>query len=129
MFFDVARWAGPVQRPLPLAALLFVLAAALSDPLLEDPGPVLLDSEAAFHCDVANVYSVNLIRIQWRIGTTVMKTESFKFFGFSQNISSVLYLQIKDNHQFLSCKAELLTKDGGVWSSKIAGVLLEVHCK
>uniref|UniRef100_H2TGZ5 Ig-like domain-containing protein n=1 Tax=Takifugu rubripes TaxID=31033 RepID=H2TGZ5_TAKRU len=101
--------------------------SVLPDPLLEDPGPVLLDSEAVFHCDVTNVFSVNLIRIQWKIGNTVMKTETFKFFGFSQNISSVLYLEIKDDHRFLSCKAELLTKDGSVWSSKMAGVLLEVH--
>ncbi|TNM88105.1 hypothetical protein fugu_006326 [Takifugu bimaculatus] len=101
--------------------------SVLPDPLLEDPGPVLLDSEAVFHCDVTNVFSVNLIRIQWKIGNTVMKTETFKFFGFSQNISSVLYLEIKDDHRFLSCKVELLTKEGSVWSSKMAGVLLEVH--
>lgn len=127
--FTVVPLQGTFAGYLSSAGLSFILSAVLSDPLLKDPGPVLLDSEAVFHCDVTNVFSVNLIRIQWKIGNTVMKTETFKFFGFSQNISSVLYLEIKDDHRFLSCKAELLTKDGSVWSSKIAGVLLEVHCK
>uniref|UniRef100_A0A3Q2WAD4 Vascular cell adhesion molecule 1 n=1 Tax=Haplochromis burtoni TaxID=8153 RepID=A0A3Q2WAD4_HAPBU len=38
------------------------------DPVLENPGPVLLGEEAVFRCDVINVFWANQLRIQWLLG-------------------------------------------------------------
>lgn len=96
---------------------------------MEDPGPVLLGSDAVLRCDVPGVYSANLMRVQWLMGNVVLKTESFRFSGSSQNISSVLHLRVQDDQQLLSCRAELLTRDGELWRSRTTSVHLQVHCK
>lgn len=108
---------------------LFIFSAFPSAPVLEDPGPVLLGSDAVLRCDVPSVYSNNLMRIQWLMGSAVLKTESFRFSGSSQNISSVLHLHVQDDQQLLSCRAELLTKDEELWRSRMTSVHLQVHCK
>ncbi|CAF92862.1 unnamed protein product [Tetraodon nigroviridis] len=98
-----------------------------SGPVLEDPGPVLLGSDVLLRCDVARVYSANLMRIQWLMENSVLKTELFGFSGSSQNISSLLHLHVQDGQQPVSCRAELLTKHGEVWRSRTTRVHLQVH--
>ncbi|XP_056271267.1 vascular cell adhesion protein 1b isoform X3 [Pseudoliparis swirei] len=43
------------------------------------------------------------------------------------NVSSVLQLQVQEDQQALTCRAELLLEDGGVWRSRRTGVPLQVH--
>uniref|UniRef100_A0A3B5AA20 Vascular cell adhesion protein 1-like n=1 Tax=Stegastes partitus TaxID=144197 RepID=A0A3B5AA20_9TELE len=89
-----------------------------SEPVLEDPGPVLLGQEADFHCDVLSVFSPNQLRIQWLSGNTTLMSESFTFSGSLQNISSILHHQIEVDQQVLTCRIELLTEDGDMWRSR-----------
>lgn len=107
----------------------FYPSAFPSDPVLEDPGPVLLASDIVLRCDVPSVYSTNLLRIQWLMGNTELKTQTFSFSGSLQNVSSVLHLHVQEDQQLLSCRAELLTQDGALWRSRMASVHLQVHCK
>ncbi|XP_044055615.1 vascular cell adhesion protein 1b [Siniperca chuatsi] len=98
-----------------------------SDPVLEDPGPVLLGQEAVLRCDVRNVFSTNQMRIQWLSGNTTLMSESFRFSGSLQNVSSVLQHRVEEDQRDLTCRAELLTEDGDVWRSRRTGVPLQVH--
>ncbi|XP_041791699.1 vascular cell adhesion protein 1b [Chelmon rostratus] len=98
-----------------------------SDPVLEDPGPVLLSEEASLRCDVNDVFSANQMRIQWLSGNTVLMSESFSFSGSLQNVSSVLQHQVEEDQQVLTCRAELLTEDGNVWRSRRTSIPLQVH--
>ncbi|XP_023148765.2 vascular cell adhesion protein 1b [Amphiprion ocellaris] len=98
-----------------------------SDPVLEDPGPVVLDQTADFHCDVLNVFSPNQLRIRWLSGNTTLMLESFRFSGSLQNISSVLQHQIEEDQQVLTCRVELLMEDGDVWRYKRTSISLQVH--
>ncbi|XP_076582976.1 vascular cell adhesion protein 1b isoform X2 [Chaetodon auriga] len=98
-----------------------------SDPVLEDPGPILLSQEASLRCDVSNVFSANQMRIQWLSGSTVLMSESFRFSGSLQNISSVLRHRVEEDQQVLTCRAELLTEDGDVWRSRRTSIPLQVH--
>uniref|UniRef100_A0A3Q3F5W8 Vascular cell adhesion molecule 1 n=1 Tax=Kryptolebias marmoratus TaxID=37003 RepID=A0A3Q3F5W8_KRYMA len=61
-----------------------------SDPVLEDPGPVLLGLEAEIRCDVFNVFSANQLRVRWLSGNTTLMLEPFNFSSSLQNVSSVL---------------------------------------
>uniref|UniRef100_A0A3B4ZNE8 Vascular cell adhesion protein 1-like n=1 Tax=Stegastes partitus TaxID=144197 RepID=A0A3B4ZNE8_9TELE len=98
-----------------------------SEPVLEDPGPVLLGQEADFHCDVLSVFSPNQLRIQWLSGNTTLMSESFTFSGSLQNISSILHHQIEVDQQVLTCRIELLTEDGDMWRSRRTSIPLQVH--
>ncbi|XP_070765648.1 vascular cell adhesion protein 1b [Enoplosus armatus] len=98
-----------------------------SDPVLEDPDPILLGQEAVLRCDVSNVFSANQMRIQWLSGNTTLMSESFRFSGSLQNVSSVLRHQVKEDQRVLTCRAELLTEDGDVWRSRGTSVSLQVH--
>ncbi|XP_041862703.1 vascular cell adhesion protein 1b [Melanotaenia boesemani] len=98
-----------------------------SDPVLEDPGPVLLGQEADFHCDVIRVFSANQLRIRWLLGNATLKSELFRFSGSLQNISSALKHRVQEDQPVLMCKAELLTEDGGVWRSRNSTRPLQIH--
>ncbi|XP_070688611.1 vascular cell adhesion protein 1b [Pempheris klunzingeri] len=98
-----------------------------SDPVLADPGPVLLGQEAVLRCNVSSVASINQMRIRWLSGNATLTSESFGFSGSLQNITSVLRLQVEEDQPDLSCLAELLAEDGGVWRSRRTSVRLQVH--
>ncbi|XP_022071323.2 vascular cell adhesion protein 1b [Acanthochromis polyacanthus] len=98
-----------------------------SDPVLKDPGPVVLDQKADFHCGVLNVFSPNQLRIRWLSGNTTLMLKSFGFSGSLQNISSVLQHQIEEDQQVLTCRVELLMEDGDVWRYKRTSISLQVH--
>ncbi|KAF7202891.1 vascular cell adhesion protein 1b isoform X1 [Nothobranchius furzeri] len=98
-----------------------------SDPVLEDPGPVLLKQESNFRCDVINVFSANQLRVHWLSGNTTLMSETFNFSGSVQNVSSILKLQVQEVHQVLTCRAVLLTESGSVWRSRMTSILLQVH--
>ncbi|XP_059196704.1 vascular cell adhesion protein 1b [Centropristis striata] len=98
-----------------------------SDPVLEDPGPVLLGQEAELHCNVTNVFSANQMRILWLSGNTTLTSESFGFSGSLQNVSSVLQHRVQEDQPVLSCQADLLAEDGKVWRSRRTSVSLQVH--
>lgn len=98
-----------------------------SDPVLEDPGPVLLDREARFRCDVVNIFSANQLRFRWLSGNTTLMTEVYKFSGSLRNASSVLKHRFKEVQPVLNCSAELLTEDGGVWRSRETSIALQIH--
>lgn len=100
-----------------------------SDPLLEDPGPVLLGQEAVLRCNVSSVFSANPMRIQWLSGNTSLMSELFTFSGSVRNISSVLRLHVSEDQQDLICEADLLTEDGDVWRSRRTSIRLQVHCE
>ncbi|KAM7387857.1 hypothetical protein PAMP_024068 [Pampus punctatissimus] len=97
-----------------------------SDPVLQNPGPVLLGQEMVLHCDVSNVFPANQLKIWWLSGNTTLMSESFPFSGSLQNISSVLRYRV-ERDQDLTCRAELLTEDGDVWRSRMTSVPLQVH--
>ncbi|KAM7409453.1 hypothetical protein PAMA_001098 [Pampus argenteus] len=97
-----------------------------SDPVLQNPGPVLLDQEMVLHCNVSNVFSANQLKIWWLSGNTTLMSESFPFSGSLQNVSSVLRYWVKQD-QDLTCRAELLTEDGDVWRSRMTSVPVQVH--
>lgn len=69
------------------------------------------------------------MRLLWLSGNTTLMSESFGFSGSLQNVSSVLQLQVQEDQQALTCRAELLLEDGGVWRSRRTGVPLQVHCE
>ncbi|KAK5619293.1 hypothetical protein CRENBAI_015520 [Crenichthys baileyi] len=98
-----------------------------SDPVLEDPGPVLLKRETQFRCDVINIFSANQLRFRWVSGNTTLMTEMYKFSGSLQNISSVLKHQFEAVQQALTCKVELLTEDRGVWRFRRTSIALQIH--
>lgn len=111
-------------------SLLFVFSPAFpSDPILEDPGPVLLGQEATLRCDVINVFSANQMMIQWLSGNTILMSEMFSFSDSLQNISSVLQHQVEEDQQVLTCRAELPTEDRDMQRSKKTTVPLQVHCE
>uniref|UniRef100_A0A3Q3RA69 Ig-like domain-containing protein n=1 Tax=Monopterus albus TaxID=43700 RepID=A0A3Q3RA69_MONAL len=98
-----------------------------SDPVLEDPGPILLGQVAVLRCFVTNVFSANQLRIEWLLGNTTIASEVFGFSSSLQNISSDLQHQVQEDQQVLTCRGQLLTEDGDVWMSKRASVALLVH--
>uniref|UniRef100_A0A1A7YDD8 Vascular cell adhesion molecule 1 n=2 Tax=Iconisemion striatum TaxID=60296 RepID=A0A1A7YDD8_9TELE len=98
-----------------------------SDPVLEDPGPVLLNQESNFRCDVLNVFSASHLRVHWLSQNTTLMSETFNFSGLIQNVSSVLKLQVQEVHQVLTCRVELLTENGGVWRTRRTSIALQVH--
>ncbi|XP_045886504.1 vascular cell adhesion protein 1b [Micropterus dolomieu] len=98
-----------------------------SDPVLEDPGPVLLGQEAVLHCDVSNVFSANQMRIRWLSGNATLRSESFSFSGSLRNVSSVLRHRVEEEQLVLTCGAELLREEGDVWRSRRTSVPLQVH--
>ncbi|KAK1897200.1 Vascular cell adhesion protein 1 [Dissostichus eleginoides] len=98
-----------------------------SDPVLEAPGPVLLGQEAVLHCNVTNVFSANQMRILWLSGNRTLMSESLRFSGSLQNVSSVLQYQVQEDQPVLVCRAELLREDGDVWRSRRTSVALKVH--
>ncbi|XP_040896994.1 vascular cell adhesion protein 1b [Toxotes jaculatrix] len=98
-----------------------------SDPVVKDPGPVMLSQEAVFHCDVINVFSTNQLTIRWLSGNTTLMLESFGISGSLQNVSSVLQHQIMGNQQVLTCRAELLMEHRNMWMSRETTVPLQVH--
>lgn len=98
-----------------------------SDPILEDPGPVLLGQEAVFHCDVVNAFSANQLRIRWLSGNTTVMVESFRFSSVLQNVSSTLQHWVDEDQQVLTCSAELLTEDQDLWRSRRTSLPLQVH--
>lgn len=98
-----------------------------SDPVLENPGPILLGQEAVLRCDVTNVFSTNQLRMRWMLGNVTLMSESFGFSGSLQNISSVLRHQVEEDQQVLTCRVELLTEDGDIWRSRRTSVPLQIH--
>ncbi|XP_060934026.1 vascular cell adhesion protein 1b [Limanda limanda] len=98
-----------------------------SDPVLIDPGPVLLGQQAVLRCDVINVFSTNQLRIHWLLGKTALMSESFGFYGSLQNVSSVLRHLVEAEQQLVTCRAELLTDDSDLWRSRRTSVRLQVH--
>lgn len=67
------------------------------------------------------------MRILWLCGNTTLMSESFRFSGSLQNVSSVLQHQVEEDEQVLTCRAELLTEAGDVWRSRWTSVPLQVH--
>ncbi|XP_017293073.1 vascular cell adhesion protein 1b isoform X2 [Kryptolebias marmoratus] len=98
-----------------------------SDPVLEDPGPVLLGLEAEIRCDVFNVFSANQLRVRWLSGNTTLMLEPFNFSSSLQNVSSVLKYRVEEVQPVLTCRVELLTEGGGVWRSRRISMPLQVH--
>ncbi|KAM7012192.1 vascular cell adhesion protein 1b isoform 2-T2 [Tautogolabrus adspersus] len=98
-----------------------------SDPVLKDPGPVLLGQETFLSCDVINVFSANQMRIQWLLGNRTLTSESFTFSGSLQNVSSVLQQKVTEEQQLLTCRAGVLTESGDKWRSRTTGIHLQVH--
>ncbi|KAF3834593.1 hypothetical protein F7725_027151 [Dissostichus mawsoni] len=91
------------------------------------PGPVLLGQEAVLHCNVTNMFSANQMRILWLSGNRTLMSESLRFSGSLQNVSSVLQYQVQEDQPVLVCRAELLREDGDVWRSRRTSVALKVH--
>ncbi|KAM3619818.1 uncharacterized protein V6R79_014029 [Siganus canaliculatus] len=98
-----------------------------SDPVLNHTGPVLLGQEAVFRCDVVDVFSADQMRIQWLLGNKTLRSESFRFSGSLQNVSSVLRLLVEEGQEVVTCKAELLTEDRNMSRSRMSSVNLQVH--
>uniref|UniRef100_A0A3P9CPK2 Vascular cell adhesion molecule 1 n=1 Tax=Maylandia zebra TaxID=106582 RepID=A0A3P9CPK2_9CICH len=99
------------------------------DPVLENPGPVLLGEEAVFRCDVINVFWANQLRIQWLLGNKTVAEKSFSFSSVLQNVSFSLHHRVDEDHQVLTCSADLLQEGGDLWRSKRTSIHLQVHCK
>uniref|UniRef100_UPI0037E7853A vascular cell adhesion protein 1b n=1 Tax=Semicossyphus pulcher TaxID=241346 RepID=UPI0037E7853A len=98
-----------------------------SDPVLKDPGPVLLGQEAVLGCNVTNVFSANQMRIEWLLGNTTLTSETFRFSSSLENVSSVLRHRVTADQQVLTCRAELLAEDGDVLRSRRTSTHLQVH--
>uniref|UniRef100_A0A3B3U8M1 Vascular cell adhesion molecule 1b n=1 Tax=Poecilia latipinna TaxID=48699 RepID=A0A3B3U8M1_9TELE len=64
-----------------------------SDPVLEDPGPVLLGQEVQLRCDVTDIFSSNQLRLRWLSGNRTLMVEMHRFSGSLQNVSSILQLK------------------------------------
>uniref|UniRef100_A0A3Q4GC48 Vascular cell adhesion protein 1-like n=1 Tax=Neolamprologus brichardi TaxID=32507 RepID=A0A3Q4GC48_NEOBR len=97
------------------------------DPVLENPGPVLLGEEAVFHCDVINVFWANQLRIQWLLGNKTVAEKLFSFSSVLQNVSFSLHHRVDEDHQVLTCSADLLQEGGDLWRSKRTSIHLQVH--
>ncbi|XP_005948480.1 vascular cell adhesion protein 1b [Haplochromis burtoni] len=97
------------------------------DPVLENPGPVLLGEEAVFRCDVINVFWANQLRIQWLLGNKTVAEKSFSFSSVLQNVSFSLHHRVDEDHQVLTCSADLLQEGGDLWRSKRTSIHLQVH--
>ncbi|XP_074525295.1 vascular cell adhesion protein 1b [Halichoeres trimaculatus] len=98
-----------------------------SDPVLKNPGPVLLGQEVVLSCDVIDVFSANQMRIQWMMGNRSLTAESFRFSGSVQNVSSVLQHRVTEEEPVLTCRAELLMESGDVWRTRETSISLQVH--
>ncbi|KAK2835111.1 hypothetical protein Q5P01_015595 [Channa striata] len=98
-----------------------------SDPVLEDPGTVLLGQEVVFRCDVINVFSANKLKIHWISGNVTLMSETFGFSGSLQNFSSALRQRVREDQHVLTCSVELLKENGEVWRSRRTSVSLQVH--
>uniref|UniRef100_A0A3Q2EJI5 Vascular cell adhesion molecule 1 n=1 Tax=Cyprinodon variegatus TaxID=28743 RepID=A0A3Q2EJI5_CYPVA len=98
-----------------------------SDPVLEDPGPVLLGQETEYHCNVFNIFSANQLRFSWLSGNETLMMEMYKSSGSLQNISSVLKHQFEKVQQVLTCRVELLTEDRDIWKSRRTSIPLQIH--
>uniref|UniRef100_A0A3P9LLD5 Vascular cell adhesion molecule 1b n=1 Tax=Oryzias latipes TaxID=8090 RepID=A0A3P9LLD5_ORYLA len=98
-----------------------------SDPILEDPGPVLLGQKVNFHCNVTNVFAPHQLRVRWLRRNHALMTETFSFSGSLQNISSSLEQQVEEDHMNLTCSVELLTESKDVLRSRRTSISLQVH--
>ncbi|XP_042338904.1 vascular cell adhesion protein 1-like, partial [Plectropomus leopardus] len=67
------------------------------------------------------------MRVSWLSGNMTLTSETFRFSGSLQNVSSVLRLRVQEDQQVLNCRAELLTKDGDEWRTKTSSIPLQVH--
>uniref|UniRef100_A0A3P9MWV9 Vascular cell adhesion molecule 1b n=1 Tax=Poecilia reticulata TaxID=8081 RepID=A0A3P9MWV9_POERE len=67
-----------------------------SDPVLEDPGPVLLGQEVQLRCDVTDIFSSNQLRFRWLSGNRTLMVEMHGVSGSLQNASSVLQLKAEE---------------------------------
>uniref|UniRef100_A0A3B3BLX2 Vascular cell adhesion molecule 1 n=1 Tax=Oryzias melastigma TaxID=30732 RepID=A0A3B3BLX2_ORYME len=67
-----------------------------SDPVLEDPGPVLLGQKATFHCNVTNVFTDHQLRVRWLRRNQALMSETFSFSG-SLAVTFSLKLVINSN--------------------------------
>uniref|UniRef100_A0A3B3XR89 Ig-like domain-containing protein n=1 Tax=Poecilia mexicana TaxID=48701 RepID=A0A3B3XR89_9TELE len=67
-----------------------------SDPVLEDPGPVLLGQEVQLRCDVTDIFSSNQLRLRWLSGNRTLMVEMHRFSGSLQNVSSILQLKAEN---------------------------------
>lgn len=100
-----------------------------SDPILEDPGPVLLGQKVTFHCNMTNVFTPHQLRVRWLRKNHALMTETFSFSGSLQNISSSLEQQVEEDHMNVTCSVELLTESRDVLRSRRTSVPLQVHCE
>ncbi|KAF3834607.1 hypothetical protein F7725_027165 [Dissostichus mawsoni] len=75
------------------------------------------------------MFSANQMRILWLSGNRTLMSESLRFSGSLQNVSSVLQYQVQEDQPVLVCRAELLREDGDVWRSRRTSVALKVHCE
>ncbi|XP_029356083.1 vascular cell adhesion protein 1b [Echeneis naucrates] len=98
-----------------------------SDPVVKDPGSILLGHEVVVRCDVINVFYTNQLRIQWLSGNTTLMSESYKVSKSLQNVSLVLHHRVEEDQLVLTCRAELLGDDRQVWRSRNTKIPLEVH--
>uniref|UniRef100_A0A3Q2NS18 Vascular cell adhesion molecule 1 n=1 Tax=Fundulus heteroclitus TaxID=8078 RepID=A0A3Q2NS18_FUNHE len=98
-----------------------------SDPVLEDPGPVLLDQESPFRCEVHNIFSANQLRFRWLSGNATLLTDVRRFSGSLRNVSSVLKHRFMEAQRVLTCEVALLTEHGDVWRSRNTSVALQIH--
>ncbi|XP_069375597.1 vascular cell adhesion protein 1b isoform X2 [Paralichthys olivaceus] len=97
-----------------------------SDPVLMNPGPILLGQQAVLRCDVINVFSTNRLRIHWLLGNTALMSESFGFSGSLQNVSSVIQHLVEAEQQVVTCRAELLDNTD-LLRSRRTSIRLQVH--
>uniref|UniRef100_A0A3B3BLV1 Vascular cell adhesion molecule 1 n=1 Tax=Oryzias melastigma TaxID=30732 RepID=A0A3B3BLV1_ORYME len=98
-----------------------------SDPVLEDPGPVLLGQKATFHCNVTNVFTDHQLRVRWLRRNQALMSETFSFSGSLQNISSSFEHYVEEDHVNLTCSVELLTESKEVLRSRRTSIALQVH--
>lgn len=88
---------------------------------------MLLGREAVLHCDISDVFPANQLHVSWLSGNTTLMTESFRFSGSLQNVTSIFRLAVEEDQRVLTCRAELLTEDGRVWGSRRTSVPLQIH--
>ncbi|XP_014899244.1 vascular cell adhesion protein 1b [Poecilia latipinna] len=98
-----------------------------SDPVLEDPGPVLLGQEVQLRCDVTDIFSSNQLRLRWLSGNRTLMVEMHRFSGSLQNVSSILQLKAEAAARVVTCSVELLTADRDVWRSRGTSATLQIH--
>ncbi|XP_053178137.1 vascular cell adhesion protein 1b [Scomber japonicus] len=97
-----------------------------SDPVVQNPGPVLRGQEAVLRCDITNVFPTNQLRLSWLAGNITLTSKLFPVSGSLQNMSSGLRHRM-DRDQVLTCRAELLKEDGDMWRVRETSVLLLAH--